>query len=110
MPSVISVDEIEDGMIVSAPVVNSYGQTLIPAGATISVNIVKLLKTWDIRSVSIKSDLMEGNVDISEEQKALAKEALSKRVLWKPRNPIEWDLLSMGVFHIATKLSKKPSE
>ena len=86
MAVIITIEQIKDGMIVSEPVINNFGFTLIPSGTILQEKHKKVLKTWNVYTVSIKTDESEDGTEISEELKALAIERLSKRMKWTPRN------------------------
>lgn len=107
MSKTINIDELEDGMILAQPVTNNFGQKLVPAGAIIKESHKKILKTWNIRSIAIKSDEYEESIEISEAQKALAIEYVTKRLDWIPKTIIEKDLFLMGVKQAAVKLFKR---
>ena len=111
MATIISVDEIEDGMILADPILNKFGQNLLPSGASLIKNNIKLLKTWNIRAVTVKTEDDEIEVDFTPEILALAEEKLKKRMKWLPRNLIEKDIYNMGLKHLAkTLMTKKRSE
>ena len=106
MANYIQIDQIEDGMVLAEPIVNSYGQSLLGACTKLSQTHVRLLKTWNIRVVSVKSSDGEDDIQISDEQKVIAEREIIKRMSWMPRNDIEKDLYKMGVLQTASNLSK----
>jgi hypothetical protein len=110
MANYIQIEKIEDGMILAEPIVNSYGQALLGAGTKLSHTHVRLLKTWNIRVVAVKSSDGEEEMQLSDEQKAIAEREIMKRMSWMPRNEIEKDLFKMGVVQTAQILSKNPTE
>jgi hypothetical protein len=108
MAKVISIDNIEDGMILQEPVVNNYGQTLIGAGATLSAKHKNTFKTWNILTVIIQSDDTEDEgFAISEELLVSASVRLKERMKWEPRNQFENELFDMGVYQLARQMSRK---
>ncbi|MBM2817206.1 MAG: hypothetical protein HW421_3968 [Ignavibacteria bacterium] len=107
MGQVVAIDDIEDGMILSEPVINSFGQTLIPSGATLAVRHINMLKTWNIQGVSIKGDETEENFELSEELKTICIEKLSEIVKWMPRNENEEDLYNMGIQSVLRTIEKR---
>jgi hypothetical protein len=109
MANYIQIDQIDDGMVLAEPIVNSYGQSLLGAGTKLSQTHVRLLKTWNIRVVCVKSSDGEEEVQLSDEQKVIAEREIVKRMSWLPRNEIEKDLFKMGVMQTAFILSKKSS-
>ena len=107
MAQLVPIIDINEGMILSEPILNNYGQILIPAGTKLGENHKKILKIWNIHTVSIKSDKDEMEVEISKELEALAIERLSKRMHWKPRNVYEEDLFRMGIIRAVKIILKK---
>ena len=86
---------------------NNYGQILIPSGASLSSKHVTLLKTWNIQTVSIKSDDAEETTDMSDEARQLCTENLQKRMKWEPRNDNEKDLFQVGILFEFKTMNKK---
>lgn len=107
MSNIVPIDEINDGMVVAEPIVNSFGQTLIPSGATLKDSHKKLLKTWNIQTIAIQGDGQEEAVELTEEIKQLALEKLSKRLSWKPANPYEKDIFQLGILCSADTIMKQ---
>ncbi len=108
MAKVISIDNIEDGMILLEPVMNNYGQTLIGAGATLSAKHKNTFKTWNILTVIIQNDDSEDEeFAISEELMELARIRIKERMKWEPRNQFENELYDIGVYHLARQMSRK---
>lgn len=105
MAKIINVEDIEDGMVNPEPIVNKFGQTLLSAGTTLSQRHVLILKTWNIRTVRVKSDSDE-SLEISEEALASAKQKLMRRIRWTPSLPIEDDLILSGAIIYAKKSIK----
>lgn len=97
MGLVITINDLQEGMILAEPVVNNFGQTLLNSGVTVSAQHKRILKTWNIHSVIVKSDDQAESNELSEKIIALATEALKARLEWTPRNPIELDLFNTAV-------------
>ncbi|MFY8162567.1 MAG: hypothetical protein ACOVNU_14625 [Candidatus Kapaibacteriota bacterium] len=95
----VLVNEIIDGMILSEPIVNNFGQTLLPFGAILSEKHIRIFRTWNITGVMIKSD-QDDDTELSPELQVLARERLRKRMGWLPRNAIEKDLVDMAVIKL----------
>lgn len=110
MPKVIAVDQLTDGMILAEPLMNNFGQTLIPAGTKLFQRHSRILRTWNIRTIAIKSDESEEEREISVELMEISRDKLQKKMKWEPRNKIETDLFNMGLLHLARKLSTKKEE
>ncbi len=106
MPNYIEPEEITDGMILAEPILNKNGAALLPAGAKLKKSHIKLLKVWNIKSISIESDKLEEEIEFTNEQIEKAKKSLRARMLWFPRNPIENDLFRLGAL-IKLKSSKE---
>lgn len=108
MAKVISVDDIQEGMINAEPIVNRYGQTLLAAGVVLTQQHATFLKTWNIRTIKVSAGAEEEeNSEISEEMRQLVLEKIGKRTTWRPRIPIEEDLFRVAVIHHAKRMSKK---
>lgn len=107
MGKVISVEDIENGMILAEPIMNSFGQTLIAAGAEIKECHKKLLKTWNIMTLVISKDDDEEDGPISDELKEIAVDLLKKRFKWEPRNNSEAEIFNLGVLFTADNIIKK---
>jgi hypothetical protein len=102
MPKIISIEEIEDGQVLAEPLTNKFGQTIMPAGASLQKAHQTKFKMWNITSVTIKEELIEGDTEISEDTLAAAKEIFMKRIKWEVNNPYELDLVKIGI-QIAAK-------
>ncbi len=102
----ITLEDIEDGMILSEPAINKFGNTLLPAGATLKTSHSNLLKTWNIKTLCIKGDNLEEDAELTSEQIEQAKERLNGRMNWSPRNELEKDLYNLGII-VAAKLNQK---
>jgi len=57
----IPVDKIEDGMILSRPLMGSAGNTLLSEGVVLKKAMISRLKNWDVPFVVIQSE--EENVE-----------------------------------------------
>jgi hypothetical protein len=104
MPEIIPISSIEEGMVSAEPIINNYGQTLIPAGATLSNKHKVLLMTWNIDSICIKTEESGTDMEISDEVKALAMERLARRFKWTPRNSLEKELFSIALLHTSKQI------
>ncbi len=99
MASLVSIDELEEGMILAEPIINNFGQTLLPAGIKLNNKHQIILKTWNISSVYIQSDKNDIGLDVelSPELKEKAAKSLLNRMIWIPELKIEKDLFSAGI-------------
>jgi hypothetical protein len=66
-----------------------------------------MLKIWNIQTVHIKSDENDNDIIINKEILVQAKEQLSKKCAWEPRNILEENILELGILSIAHDLLKK---
>ncbi|HRK59924.1 MAG TPA: hypothetical protein PLI74_09795 [Candidatus Kapabacteria bacterium] len=105
MARVISCDEIEQGMILAQPILNKFGQILLPANVELQKKHSQLLKTWGITSVTIKGE--EGDdkeIEISEEMRLLIEENLKNKILWQPINAYEKEVYQLAFLSEAKKI------
>ena len=102
MPRKIGLAHIEEGSVLAEPVINTYGQVLLPAGLTLEQKHVRVLKTWNVAEILVREPEADSAVPVvTDTVRALAEERLSHRLTWKPRNANEQDFVAMGVDHIA---------
>jgi hypothetical protein len=47
MIKLVTIDDLKPGDILSGPVMNNFGQIMIPAGAVLKENHIRLLKSWE---------------------------------------------------------------
>jgi len=94
-------------MILSDSVVNSFGQTLLNAGITVGLNHRKILKTWNVSYICIKSNSDIIDETINPELLKISSENLKLRMNWEPILPIEIDLFNNSVTINAIKLRGK---
>ncbi len=107
MPKKVSLEELEEGSVLASPVLNSFGQTLVGAGATLTAKHLNVLKTWGVHQVNIKTEDdsdIEGASKISDEVKKVAEEQFNKRLKWKPSNKFEWEIYNIGLMNAASKI------
>lgn len=104
MPALITVDLIKEGMELALPVKNKVGQILLPANLILEEKHKRVLQTWGVQSVNIKSDVTEKEENpIDEETLARAKDLLNKRMPWKPGNSYEQEILDLGLAKMIEK-------
>ncbi len=102
MCSIISVNDLTEGMILAEPVVNNFGQILLNSGVILTAQHKRILKTWNIHSISILNDDEPNSTEISDKILALAEESLKKRFDWTPVLDIEKDLFETAIRIIAS--------
>jgi hypothetical protein len=110
MPNIIQIDDIKEGMVLAQPIVNSFGQTLINSGIELKETHIRVLKTWSVRSVTIKEDESEEEVEITKEMILLAQKKVAERVSWKPRTEEEKDMYKAVVLYYAKHLTTNTIE
>lgn len=106
MSKIIRVEDIEGGMVIGKPIVNSYGQTLIASGTELSEKHINILRTWNIQTVSINTD-DDTFEQIDIEIMNLARRKLLNRLKWEPRNKNEEDLIQLGTIAYAKLLMNR---
>ena len=94
MPKIIHIDEIAEDMVLQTAVANKFGQVLIGAGVQLTEKHKKILKTWNITNVEIKSDDLPIAIEISPENIDAAKAFIATKIKWKPKNKLEDDLVN----------------
>lgn len=112
MPSVIHLEKIIPGMVLGAPILNRYGQTLLASGIIIEEKHLLMFKTWGIKHITIEGDSKkdEKTVEVSQDVINLAKNHVKKRVLWEDFNPIELDLFEAAVERVIDTYSTRDLE
>ena len=102
MPLVVHIEEIVPGMVLGAPILNRYGQTLLAQGITIDEKHLLMFKTWGIRHISVEGpkDKDAKSVSINEDLLRLARMHVQKRMLWEISIPIEEDLFNTAAEHV----------
>lgn len=97
MGKVILCEEIEDGMILSQPILNKFGQTILPANAVLQAKHSNMLRTWGIRSIVVKDDSHnEEKMEIGEDVRQLVVEQLENLIRWKPENEFEEEVFQLA--------------
>ena len=94
-------DEIEEGQILLHPIINSYGQMIMPAGAVVSLKHINILKTWNIKTITIKEEddveEEEAGSDFGDEIFKQATQRIEGRLNWIPENEWEQELYNIGL-------------
>jgi hypothetical protein len=110
MSLIITLEELEDGQILAEPLINRYGQTIMPAGAKLLKSYANKLKTWDITTISIVvSQAEELDLNIPDEVVKSATEIFLSRCPWKPENNYEKELINIGIYYTAKQIMKGDS-
>lgn len=106
MAKFINIDDLEEGMHLAEPIVNNFGQILLPPGVCIKESHKKLLRTWNVRVVAIRTDGDSDSANYSEELRAAARERAMKRFLWTAKSNFESDLFNVAVLQLCKTMSK----
>lgn len=106
MPKLINVDEIKDGMELAEPIQNRFGHTLLAANIKLESKHVKFLKSCGIQTIYIVDENeTSGNKTYDSAAVEKAKELLSQRINWKPKNAYEEELIELATNQILEKIS-----
>lgn len=96
----ISIEDIEEGQVLSQPIINNYGQMLLPSGATISLRHINLLKTWNIESIHVGDENHSDEAaeeEFGDEVLKHATKRLKGRLNWIPEHELEQELYNLGL-------------
>lgn len=108
MTKTILCDDIEEGMILAQPILNKFGQVLLPANVSLQKKHSQLLKTWGINVVVIKNNNNTNEeVETPEELKSIITEHLSTVFLWEPQLPFEKELYQLAFINEVKKRLRK---
>lgn len=111
MPKYVHVKEIEDGMVLAHPLINNFGQILLPEGARIHSGHKRLLKIWNILTVPVVTDEDKAAMhNLSPEILTMAEEKVRDRLSWEPDNEPEKDMFDTALIIIAKELQKSESK
>lgn len=96
MIKVIDIDQLKEGDILAEPLYNALGHILLPANAIINNNSLKLLKTLNIRNLTIKKVGEDNKNDgLTDEEIEISLKILFEDLVWRPENEYELELLKM---------------
>lgn len=97
MGKTVLCEDIVDGMILAHPILNKFGQTILPVNASLQTKHAGLLKTWGVRTVVVKDEAQsEATMEISDDVRLLVLEQLKYTILWKPEHEFEHELFQMA--------------
>lgn len=103
MRKMIKLEDAVEGMVLAEPILNNFNQTLLAVGVTLDLEKIKILRTWNIKLLSIKSEDSDNDLEFSPEILAICQNMLERRMLWNPRNEIEFDLIQSAIYVSATE-------
>lgn len=112
MSKVVHLEKITTGMVLGAPILNRYGQTLLAAGVVLEEKHLMMFKTWGIKHITVDEGKPEENPEkvISEDLINLARTHVKKRLLWNEFTPIEEDLIEAAVERVIDIYSESQLE
>ncbi len=110
MASLVSIDDIIEGMVLAEPVINNFGQTLLPQGIKLNPKHKIILKTWNVSNIYIQSDEESSTFELSDELKEKANALLRERMIWEPEQKIEKDLFNIAIVLKAKSIISNNSE
>ena len=86
-----AIKEVDEGAVLSKPVINRMGQLLLPTGAELTTRSLQMLKTWGVTAVEIDAGLDQNDNpnQLDDEIVQMAEDRLSSKILWKPTNDYE---------------------
>lgn len=98
---------VEPGLILAEPVLNQFGQTLLPRGVELQMRHLKVLKTWGCKTVKVKEEgIPEKEAEVSPEilDRALAR--VKWRLKWEPTTNLEKEIFQLAVKRVIQKFLK----
>jgi hypothetical protein len=107
MSMVLQLNElkaVEPGLFLAEPILNQFGQTLLPQGVELQARHLKVLKTWGCKAVKIEEDgFPEKEPEVSPEimERALAR--VNWRLKWEPSNNLEKEIFQLAVKRVIQK-------
>jgi hypothetical protein len=107
----VALSELNEGDQIAEPVINNFGQTLIPANTVITVRYINLLKMWGIDKVFVIDESANSNekIELSEETRKYIDQQLSRKFQWKPENEWESAIFQLAYSRMVKNLSGKGS-
>jgi len=100
MAQLVPTESIIDGMITAAPVINRYGQVLLPAGTELRTDHAILFKTWGIPTITVTSPDQHLENHITDEMRKDAEMRIRRKMKWEISNPFEEALFEMAIAKI----------
>jgi len=111
MSTRIEVEKTEPGMILAEPILTPHGQVMLPAGSELTVNNIKILKNWGVRSVTIEDgEGSPADTILTEEMAAQAAARVRERMRWEPTHPAEKEIYEAAVKHAGSLILKGKKE
>ena len=111
MSTRIEVEKTEPGMILAEPILTPHGQVMLPAGSELTINNIKILKNWGVRSVTIEAG--EGKATdsvLNEEIEVQAAARVRERIRWEPSHPAEKEIYEAAIKQAGSLILKGRKE
>ena len=95
---------VEPGLILAEPVLNQFGQTLLPRGVELQLRHLKVLKTWGCKTVKVKEEgFPEKEAEVSPEVLDRALARVNWRLKWEPTTNLEKEIFQLAVKRVIQK-------
>ncbi|GEM_PF-526260 len=108
MNKIIPIGKIEEGMILSEPILNQFSQILIPSGVLLTDFHKTMLARWHITYVSVIIEDSDEVSAYSEDDYQIAYNYVLSKLLWVPSFAIENDLLKATTIYYLNNKNKFP--
>lgn len=110
MPDYILYKDLKEGMVLAEPILNNFGQLIIPINTKLHAKHLKLLKVWNLQGVMILNDDDKKEFVISPLLRKKIREHILTKFSISNRNEINAnllnDLLEMGIIYHAKRVVK----
>lgn len=95
---------VEPGLILAEPVLNQFGQTLLPRGVELQPRHLKVLKTWGCKTVKVKEEgFPKKEAEVSPEVLDRALARVNWRLKWEPTTNLEKEIFQLAVKRVIQK-------
>jgi|WetSurMetagenome_2_1015567.scaffolds.fasta_scaffold305742_2 hypothetical protein len=95
---------VEPGLFLAEPVLNQFGQTLLPQGVELQARHLKVLKTWGCKTVMVMEDgTSEKEPEVSPEIMDRALARVNWRLKWEPTTNLEKEIFQLAVKRVIQK-------
>lgn len=95
---------VEPGIFLAEPVLNQFGQTLLPQGVELQARHLKVLKTWGCKAVNVMGEgSSEKESEVSPELMNRALTRVNWRLKWEPTTDLEKEIFQLAVKRVIQK-------
>jgi hypothetical protein len=96
---------VEPGLILAEPVLNQFGQTLLPRGVELQPRHLQVLKTWGCKTIKVhKEEFPEKEADVNSEVLDRALARVNWRLKWEPTTNLEKEIFQLAVNRVIQKI------